>query len=241
VQRLRAAVALTEEVVRLLTPQIRTGVSERQLADFVHAEFRRRGASPAWGWESCPVVNAGPDSEPGHAGPRDDLRVEPGHLVHVDLGVPLGGYCSDLQRTWYVLRPGEAGPPPDVRRAFHTVVRAIRAGAAALRPGRPGHEVDAAARQVVVEAGYPEFKHGLGHGLGRAVHDGGTHLGPRWPCYGSMTGRAVEPGNVFTLELGVRTGAGFVGLEEDVLVTEEGCTFLSSFPQELLLADPGDG
>jgi Xaa-Pro aminopeptidase len=241
VERIRAAVALTEEVVGLIGGQIRVGVSERQLADFVHGEFRRRGVGTAWGWESCPIVNAGPESEPGHAAPRDDLRVEPGHLIHVDLGVRLGGYCSDLQRTWYVLRPGETGPPAEVRRAFDTVVGAIRAGAEALRPGRPGHEVDAAARRVIVEAGYPEFKHGLGHGLGRAVHDGGTLLGPRWPCYGSMTGRAVEAGNVFTLELGVMTAAGFVGLEEDVLVTEQGCTFLSSFPQEPLLVASAGG
>jgi Xaa-Pro aminopeptidase len=241
VERIRAAVALTEEIVGRLTPQIRPGVSERQPADFVHGEFRRHGVSAAWGWDACPVVNVGPASEPGHASPRDDLRVEPGHLVHVDLGVRLDGFCSDLQRTWYVRHPGKAEPPEDVRRAFETVVRALRAGAAALRPGRLGFEVDAAARQVVVGAGYPEFKHGLGHGLGRAVHDGGTLLRPRWPCYGETTGRAVEAGNVFTLELGVMTGAGFVGLEEDVLVTEAGCTFLSSFPQELPVLDPGDG
>jgi Xaa-Pro aminopeptidase len=141
---------------------------------------------------------------------------------------------------WYVRRPGEATPHESVQRAFDTVVRAIQAGARALRPGRPGFEVDAAARAVIVEAGYPEFKHGLGHGLGRAVHDGGTMLGPRWPCYGTMTGRTVEAGNVFTLELGVMTEAGFVGLEEDVLVTEEGCTFLSSCQQELFLVDPAD-
>jgi Xaa-Pro aminopeptidase len=55
-----------------------------------------------------------------------------------------------------------------------------------------------------------------------------------------MTGRAVEAGNIFTLELGVMTGAGFVGLEEDVLVTEGGCSFLSSLQEELLLAEPGD-
>lgn len=235
VGRIRAAVELTEQIVGLLGEQIRPGVSERQLADFVHGEFRRRGVDSAWGWDACPIVNVGPESEPGHAAPRDDLRVEPGQLIHVDLGVRQDGYCSDLQRTWYVLRQGETEPPADVRRAFDVVVSAIRAGAEALRPGRPGHEVDAAARRVVVEAGYPEFKHGLGHGLGRAVHDGGTLLGPRWPCYGSMTQRAVEPGNVFTLELGVMTKAGFVGLEEDVLVTQQGCTFLSSFQQRPLL------
>jgi Xaa-Pro aminopeptidase len=233
--RIRRAVAATEEVVGLLTPRITPGVSERQLADFVHAEFRRRGLEPAWGWDSCPIVNVGPESEPGHASPRDDLRVEPGHLVHVDLGVRLDGFCSDLQRMWYVRRAGVAAPPEDVRRAFDTVVRAIEAGAEALRPGALGHEVDAAARQLVTASGYPEFKHGLGHGLGRAVHDGGTLLGPRWPCYGTTTERAVEAGNVFTLELGVPTAAGFIGLEEDVLVTAQGCVFLSSFPREPIL------
>jgi Xaa-Pro aminopeptidase len=232
VERIRRAVTVTEEIVGLLTPQITPGVSERHLADFVHAEFRRRGLEPAWGWDACPIVNVGPESEPGHASPRDDLCVEPGHLVHVDLGVRLDGFCSDLQRMWYVRRAGEAAPPDDIRRAFDTVVRAIEAGAQALRPGAVGHEVDAAARQVVTAAGYPEFKHGLGHGLGRAVHDGGTLLGPRWPCYGTTTQRAVEVGNVFTLELGVPTAAGFVGLEEDVLVTAQGCVFLSSFPRE---------
>ena len=98
-----------------------------------------------------------------------------------------------------------------------------------------GLEVDAAARRAIVEAGYPEFKHAIGHSLGRAVHDGGTLLGPLWPCYGKTGERIVEAGNVFTLELGVMTEAGFVGLEEDVLVTESGCEFLSSFQREPML------
>jgi Xaa-Pro aminopeptidase len=235
VESIRMAVAATEEIVRLLAPRIRPGVSEQELAAFVHQEFHDRGLAPAWALESCPIVNSGPTSEPGHASPSRDIHVERGHLVHIDLGVKLEGYCSDLQRMWYVRRDGEGAPPPGVRRAFDVVVRAIAAGAAALRPGARGYEVDAAARRVIVEAGYPEFKHGLGHGLGRAVHDGGTMLGPRWPCYGKMTEGVVEPGNVFTLELGVATEAGFIGLEEDVLVTDDGCEFLSSFQRELLL------
>jgi Xaa-Pro aminopeptidase len=231
-RRIRRAVAITEEVFGLVSGQLRPGVSERQVADFVHAEFGRRGVVPAWPADSCPIVNAGPESEPGHAAPRDDLRVEPGQLVHLDLGARVDDYCSDLQRTWYVRRPGESAPPEAVRRAFATVVRAIEAGAAVLRPGVRGHEVDAAARRVVVEAGYPEFKHGLGHGLGRAVHDGGTMLGPRWACYGKTTDGVVEVGNVFTLELGIMTEAGFVGLEEDVLVSAGGCEFLSKPQRE---------
>jgi Xaa-Pro aminopeptidase len=75
----------------------------------------------------------------------------------------------------------------------------------------------------------------LGHGLGRAVHDGGTKLGPRWPCYGRNVEAAVEAGNVFALELSVATGCGLVGLEEDVLVTATGCEFLSSRQRDLML------
>jgi Xaa-Pro aminopeptidase len=236
VRRIRRAVTVTEEVVALFAKQIRPGASERQLGDFISEEFRRRGVTPAWPADSCPIVNAGPESEPGHAAPRDDLHVKPGQILHIDLGVRLDGFCSDLQRTWYVRGPGESGPPESVRRAFATVVSAIDAAAAALRPGVRGHEVDAAARRVVVEAGYPEYKYGTGHGLGRAVHDGGTMLGPRWPCYGKMTDGIVEAGNVYTLELGVMTEAGYVGLEEDVVVSANGCEYLSTPQREALLA-----
>lgn len=179
-------------------------------------------------------MNSGPESEPGHARPNPNIRVAPGHLVHLDLGVKKDGYCSDLQRMWYVRRKGENGPPESVQRAWATVVRAIEAGAEKLKPGVPGWEVDAAARRVIVDAGYPEYKHGTGHGLGRAVHDGGTLLGPRWEKYGKTPEGIVEPGNVFTLELGVMTEAGYAGLEEDVLVTRTGCEFLSAFQRALM-------
>src|SRR5262249_13135491 len=109
--RIRAAVAVTEEIVGLLGPRIRPGVSGKELADFVHEKFRARGLPSAWDWEGCPIVNSGPASEPGHTRPNPNIRVELGHLVHVDLGVKRDGYCSDLQRMWYVRRPGESGLP----------------------------------------------------------------------------------------------------------------------------------
>lgn len=235
VDRIRRAIAVTEQVVGQITAQIRPGASERDLAVFVHTRFAELNVSPAWAAEGCPIVNCGPSSDMGHTYPSATVRVEPGHLVHIDLGVRLEGYCSDLQRMWYVRRSGESAPPADVQRAFDTVVRAIDAGAAILRPGVRGFEVDRAARTVIVEAGYPEFKHGLGHGLGRAVHDGGAMLGPRWACYGRNVDTVIEAGNVFTLELGILTAAGLVGLEEDVLVTPEGCAFLSTQQRALIL------
>jgi Xaa-Pro aminopeptidase len=235
VERIRRAIAITEEIVALTAAQIRPGVSEMQIGEFIHEQLRSRGLPSAWNWDACPIVNTGPESEPGHGAPRDDLFVQPGHLVHIDLGARFEDYCSDLQRMWYVRRPGEDRAPAEIERAFATVVQAIEASATALKPGVRGYQIDVIAREVVVDAGYEEYKHALGHGLGRACHDGGTLLGPRWERYGATPEGIVEAGNVFTLELGVATSAGYVGLEEDVLVTENGCIFLSSFQRELMV------
>jgi len=80
----------------------------------------------------------------------------------------------------------------------------------------------------------------LGHQVGRNAHDGGVILGPRWERYGDAVAGEVEVGNVFTLELNVRTEAyGQVSLEEDVLVTEAGSEFLSTQQRELICLPPG--
>jgi Xaa-Pro aminopeptidase len=235
VERIQAAIDTTEEVVRWLTPQIGVGMSEAELAGRVHAELARRGLPTAWDHAYCPTLNSGPDSPLGHVMPQAGVRVAPGHLVHIDVGVRQADYCSDLQRMWYVLGKGETEPPAEVQRAWQTVVAAVEAGAAALRPGVKGWEVDAAARRVIVEAGYPEYKHAFGHGLGRACHDGGPLLGPRWPRYGDAPDGLIEEGHVYTLELDVPTPAGHLALEEDVVVTADGCRFLSRFQRELML------
>ncbi|MCU0492810.1 MAG: Xaa-Pro peptidase family protein [Chloroflexaceae bacterium] len=233
--RIQAAVDTTEEIIAWLTPQLHHGRSESEIAALVHGEFRRRDLPSSWDWDYCPTVNSGPDSPLGHVQPQPNVHIGPGHLIHIDLGVRQEEYCSDIQRMWYVRRPGESGPPAEIQRAWDTVVRAIEAGAATLKPGVIGWEVDAVARQVIVDGGYPEYKHALGHGLGRACHDGGPLLGPRWPRYGDSPFQMVEEGNVYTLELGINTAAGYIGLEEDVVVTATGCRFLSRFQRELIL------
>ncbi|MFN5934005.1 MAG: M24 family metallopeptidase, partial [Roseiflexaceae bacterium] len=233
IARIKAAIDTTEEIVNMVTAQIQVGRSEKDIGDFIHGEFKRRGLPAAWAWDGCPIVNSGPDSAVGHGVPSADIHIAPGHIVHIDLGVQQDGYCSDIQRLWYVRRPGETTLPAEIQRAFDTVRQAIREGAKALRPGVKGHEVDQVARDVIVDAGYPEYMHAFGHGLGKACHDGGPLLGPRWERYGNTPDMIVEVGNIYTLELGVITSAGYVGLEEDVLVTENGVVFLSNEQTEM--------
>lgn len=221
-------VAIFERVPGLLHP----GMTELELQQALHAEVGALGATTSWEREYCPVVNFGPESAVGHAGPGA-LRLAPGHVVHLDFGIKLNGYCSDLQRCWYIARPGETAVPDEVATAFATVDQAIQSAAAFLRPGVTGAEADTVARSVVTGAGYPEFKHALGHQVGRTCHDGATLLGPRWPRYGNTVEHPVAEGEVYTLELGVMSPAGIVSLEEMVVVTSAGCRFLTN-PQRSL-------
>lgn len=235
VDRVRAAVAETEEIFEVVTRALAPGMTEIAVAEVMHAEVERRGLGYAWGREHCPAVNAGPEKEVGHSGPTE-LRTRRGELVHVDFGVSRDGYCSDLQRVWYLLDEGETSPPEEVVRAWDALWASLDAGAAVLRPGVAGWKVDAAARETLVGAGFPEPMYALGHGLGRTAHDGGTLLGPRWDRYGQAPLGVVEEGNVFTLEYGTAVpGRGYVGLEEDVLVTSSGIEWLSTPQRELWL------
>jgi Xaa-Pro aminopeptidase len=235
IDRIRAAVRETEEIFEAVTGQLHAGLGELAIADLMHAEVARRGLGYAWGRDHCPAVNAGPEKEIGHA-PPGALRTRRGELLHVDFGVTRAEYTSDLQRVWYFLDEGETSPPDDVTRAWETLWASIDAGVTALRPGVAGWEVDAAARSVLVGAGYPEPMHALGHQLGRAAHDGGTTLAPRWDRYGTAPFGLIEPGNVFTIEYGAAVrGRGYIGLEEDLLVTAEGVEWLSTPQRQLWL------
>lgn len=233
IARIRRAIATTEEMFAALTPRLRPGLTEIEIAALLQADLAARGLEPAWSREHCPIVNAGPDSTPGHAAPAHH-RTQRGHLLHLDFGVKQDGFVSDLQRMWYFLDEGESGPPDDVRRAWDACWAALEAGRAALKPEVMGWEVDAAARSALVAAGYPEYQHGLGHHVGRTAHDGSTILGPRWERYGRSPYGVIEPANVMTLELGVAVpNRGYIGLEEDVLVTETGAEYLSTPQKEL--------
>ncbi|MGY5876068.1 MAG: M24 family metallopeptidase, partial [Candidatus Thorarchaeota archaeon] len=98
--------------------------------------------------------------------------------------------------------------------------------------------VDSLARQFVVDSGYEEYQHALGHQVGRHAHDGGALLGPLWERYGDSPRGIVEVGNIFTLELYVTTeNYGQMSLEEDILVTKSGCKYLSHPQTELICTE----
>ena len=216
-ERIRAATALADDVLRGVLEHGLAGRTEREVAFEIETEIRRRGAEPSF----PSIVAAGPNGALPHAQPGD-VAIAHDTLVVIDMGAVLDGYCSDCTRTL------ATGPLPDAAAEVYELVRSTQEASLELvRPGAECRAVDAFARERIEAAGHGErFGHGLGHGVGLEVHEGPTlsRLGEGELATGNVV--TVEPGIDLPNELGVR-------IEDLVVVDETGCDVLSGFPKEL--------
>lgn len=233
--RIQKAVEITDEIYKKTFDFIKVGMTEIEVADYMHALMKEYGVGYAWSAENNPAVNAGPDKIVGHSGPSE-IRIERGHIIHFDFGVKYEGYCSDIQRVAYVLREGEAEAPLEVQRGFITIRTAIEKSREAMKAGATGNSIDTIAREIVTDSGYPEYKYALGHQLGRVAHDGGALLGPLWEKYGDSPNQMLENDQVYTLEPGLAVpNYGYIGLEEDIVLTNEGALYIGEPQREIVL------
>jgi Xaa-Pro aminopeptidase len=230
-ESVNVTLSIYDEVTKFMKP----GMTEQQVADFILSRVKEKGLETAWEEDQCPAVYTGPDSAGAHAEPTKRI-IQKGHVLNIDFGVKINGYCSDLQRTWYFLRDGEDKAPAEVQRGFDVIKDSIQLVADKLKPGVMGCEMDDIARNFIVKNGYPEYPHGLGHQVGRIAHDGGCGLFPRWERYGTIPFMKVEESQVYTIEprLPVKD-FGVATIEEEVLVTKDGCRYLSKPQKELYL------
>jgi Xaa-Pro aminopeptidase len=222
---LREAVAIAERAFTVFAALLRPDDCEKDLADALDGYVRRCGGV---GCSFPPIVAVGERAALPHC-PPTSRRVAESELLLVDWGaVGPGHYKSDLTR---VLRtrttPTSSGTRPRLEEIHDLVLRAQQAAIGAVRPGVAARDVDAAARCVIAQAGYGEqFSHGLGHGIGLEVHEA--------PAIRPNSDAVLAPGMVFTIEPGVYLpGWGGVRIEDDVLVTPDGCEVLTHVPRGL--------
>jgi len=235
VNRIKQAISSTQRIFNDVFEIIHTGMTEFQVAELMHEKINSEGLDYAWTPSNCPIVNTGPNAAVGHNAPTNTV-IQPGHILHFDFGVKEEGYCADLQRIVYFPQKGDHEIPVSITKAFKTVREAIQSAFNAIVPGKTGTEIDFIARSIIIDAGYPEYMHATGHQLGQLAHDGGALIGPEWERYGKTPKMVLEKGQVFTLELGVNVAEhGYVGLEEDILITEEGAIYLSQPQTDLLI------
>jgi Xaa-Pro aminopeptidase len=209
-RRLGTAVAEAASIAR-------AGRTELEVAGELDSLLRRMGFErPAF--ET--IVASGPNSALPHARPGS-RALQAGDGVVLDFGGVYDGYCVDLTRT---VELGDAGA--DFRRLFAAVTEAHQAAIAAVRPGVQASAVDGAARAALGRYSLEDaFGHGTGHGLGLEVHEEPRIGRP----IGGQPDLVLQPGMVFTVEPGVYIeGLGGVRIEDDVLVTEQGCVVLTA-------------
>jgi Xaa-Pro aminopeptidase len=222
IEYIRAATVLADTAFERLIHDGLVGRTEREVAIALEHDMRERGADHA-SFET--IVAAGPHGALPHAQPRE-VEIKRGDMVVIDWGAELDGYCSDCTRTV------AAGEPADgAREIYELVLEAQLAGVEAVKAGVEGRAVDRVAREVIEHAGHgDQFGHGLGHGVGLAVHEG--------PRLSQRSDDTLAAGNVVTVEPGIYVPGRFgVRIEDLVVATDDGCEVLTSVSKRLIVTD----
>ncbi|MFC4907901.1 M24 family metallopeptidase [Actinomadura gamaensis] len=217
---LRRACEITDEAFEALLPSVRPGVTERALAVELDRHMIDFGAD---GLAFDTIVASGPNGAIPHHSPGA-RELASGDLVTFDFGALVGGYHADMTRTVAV------GPPADWQRDLYELVRRAQAAAVeAARPGADHRDVDAAARDLIAEAGFADdFTHGLGHGVGLEIHEAPL-MSPR------ATGKLVDRVPI-TAEPGVYlAGRGGVRIEDTLVARTGGPELLTKTTKDLLV------
>ena len=217
---MRKAQAITDTAFTEVLTKIRVGMTEKELqAELIYCLLKNGGE----GLSFDPIVVSGPNTSLPH-GVATDRVIREGDFITLDFGVLYKGYCSDMTRTVAVGYATE-----EMKTVYHTVLKAQLAGIAASRAGVPGKDVDAAARQVIADAGYgPYFGHGYGHSLGMEVHESPSPNPSGETLMEENMIASAEPGIYLPGKFGVR-------IEDVVIFKQGGVENITHSPKELII------
>jgi len=216
IEALRRSTALTDAAFAHLLGVLVPGMTEREAAWRIEAYMRANGASKV---AFDLMVGAGANGALPHA-TAGERTIEPGDPVVIDIGCVVDGYCSDMTRTICLGKPERR-----YLEIWDLVLKAQETAEAGLRAGISGVEADALARDLIAEAGYgDQFGHGLGHGVGLAIHEGPRASRLSEDTLAAGMSLTVEPGIYLPGEFGVR-------LEDLVIVREGGVEILTATPK----------
>jgi Xaa-Pro aminopeptidase len=209
-----AACGIADRALAEVAPHLADGLTEAEVRNRLETRMRELGASgPSYDTlvASGPLNSALPHHRPDHR------LLLPGDLVIIDVGALLGGYHSDMTRTFVV---GE--PTAEQAEVYAVVLAAQQRGLDAVGPGVAAKTVDAACRDHIAAHGRGDwFTHGTGHGVGLLIHED--------PFVNATSDAVLQVGDVVTVEPGAyREGFGGIRVEDLVVVTSDGCRVLTA-------------
>ena len=217
---MRKAQQITDAAFAEVLTKIKPGMTELALqAELIYCLYK----NGATGLAFDPIVVSGPNTSLPH-GVAGERVIQEGDFITMDFGALYQGYCADMTRTVAVGYATE-----EMKKVYDTVLQAQLAGIAATRAGIPGKDVDAAARQVITDAGYGDyFGHGYGHSLGMEVHES--------PSPSPSGERIMEVNMIASAEPGIYLPRKFgVRIEDVTIYQENGCEDITKSPKNLII------
>jgi Xaa-Pro aminopeptidase len=220
---IRKSIGINERTFNVIRSQMTGEQTEREIGFNLEHQMRQFGAS---GCSFEPIVAVGPNAALPHATPGA-TRISENPVLLIDWGAQVDHYASDLTRALWVNSGKASKISARFSKVYTTVLAAQLAAIEAIRPGAISSEVDGIARKIIEEAGFgKKFTHSLGHGIGLDVHEA--------PGLRSNQEIQLQPGMVVTVEPGIYIPDwGGVRIEDDILVTSDGCEVLSELPKQL--------
>lgn len=219
INAIRKAIQIAQDALLATLPQIKPGKKEVEIANLLVINLLNKGSQPDLPFN--PIIASGPNSANPHAMPGE-RELQPGDMLIIDWGARYNGYISDITRSFAI------GKIPEPFEKIHAVVLSANQTARnQVGDGKSAPEIDSAAREVIAQAGYGDyFTHRTGHGIGLEAHED--------PYISSSSPTILSKGMVFTIEPGIYLpGKGGIRIEDNIVVTEEGCETLTSLPREL--------
>lgn len=219
ISAMREAIAISEKALTSTLESVAVGMTESEIESLLLQNLFAHGASEL---AFSPIVAAGDNSAKPHAHARADYAVQPGDPLLFDFGARHEGVCADITRTVFIQHCSD-----EHRAIYETVLAANAAGHKATKAGVSAHDVDDAVQLVLEGSKYASrARHKTGHGLGRDIHED--------PYIMRGNHQALETGMVFTIEPGLyEIGDMGVRIEDDVIVTDNGCESLTQFDKAL--------
>jgi len=219
IEQIKKAVSIAERAIESLITEPLTGKSESTIANQLVIKLLELGSAPELPFN--PIVASGPNSANPHAVPGDRL-IREGDIVVIDWGASADGYISDITRTFQI-----GSVDQKFQQIAEIVLQANLAGRGQVQPGIHASSVDSASRKVITDVGYGSyFTHRTGHGIGMLAHEE--------PYISDVSTTILSPGMVFTIEPGIYlAGEGGVRIEDNVIVTPEGSSTITTLPREL--------
>lgn len=218
---MRKASKINDACMEMAVHSVREGITEKELSAKVESFFKENNCNSL----GFSIVGMGANgADPHHD--ADSTVLKEGDSIVLDIGAPFEHYWCDMTRTVFYKTVSE-----QQREVYETVRRANEAAIALIKPGVAFKEFDLAARKVIEEAGYGEyFTHRTGHSIGMKEHER--------PPVASDCEVIARPGMVFSIEPGIYLPGQFgVRIEDLVLVTEDGCEVLNSYPKDLIIVE----